>query len=131
MKKKGREAAVKKNMMIVEDFDYIRNLLGRPFQLEGYEVISAGNMHEAIAIAEHETPDKVFIDFDLSNDPYVLMKLLHALLPACEIIVVDGRRRQCNTEEAKSLGANKVIDREFNPVVADEIIHGHSTMAFH
>ena len=116
---------MKKVLMIVEDFDFIRNLVGRYFQIDGYEVISAGNMQEAMAIGQWEQPLVVIVDFDMAtNDPYVIVSILHNILPLSEIIMVNGRSRHCNIEEAKVAGANIILERLFNLSALEGIIHG-------
>jgi DNA-binding NtrC family response regulator len=124
MKKKDGGSAMKKVLMIVEDFDSIRNLVGRYFQVDGYEVISAGNMHEAMMIGQHEEPNVVIVDFDMSNDPYVTVTMLHNILPESKVIVMDGRKRQCDAEEVTKAGATLVMERQFNPSSLEQIVHG-------
>lgn len=111
--------------MIVEDYDFIRNLVGKYFQLNSYEIISAGNMQEAMVVGQWEQPKVVIVDFDMvSNDPYLIVSILHNILPLSQIIMVNGRSRHCNSEEAKIAGVNKILERLFNPEVLEEIIHG-------
>jgi len=117
---------MRKVLMIVEDYDYIRNMVGRYFQIDGYEVISAGNMHESMAIAQSEQPQTVIVDFEMSNDPYVIVSILHNILPMSRIILVNGRSRHCDSIEAKTAGVDMVLEREFNPAVLEEIAHGQA-----
>ena len=125
MKKKNIGFAIKKVLMIVEDYDFIRNLVGKYFQLNSYEIISAGNMQEAMVVGQWEQPKVVIVDFDMvSNDPYLIVSILHNILPLSQIIMVNGRSRHCNSEEAKIAGVNKILERLFNPEVLEEIIHG-------
>ena len=132
MKKKDTRAEKKKVLMIVEDFDFIRNLVGRYFQIDGYEVISAGNMQEAMAIGQWEQPAVVIVDFDMAtNDPYVIVSILHNILPLSEIIMVNGRSRHCNIDEAKVAGANIILERLFNPSVLEGIIHNADIEILH
>ena len=114
---------MKKVLMIVEDYDFIRNLVGRSFQLDGYEVISAGNMHEALTIGQREQPDFVIVDFDLSNDPYIVVSILHNIIPLSKILMVDGRSRHCDEEEAKTAGVNVILQRELEPSVLKDLVN--------
>ena len=110
--------------MIVEDYDFIRNLVGQYFQLNGYEIISAGNMQEAMVVGQWEQPKVVIVDFDMvSNDPLLIVSILHNILPCTKIIMVDGRSRHCDREEAKIAGVTRILERLFNPEVLEEIIH--------
>jgi ActR/RegA family two-component response regulator len=123
MKKRDRVTREKKTLMIVEDFDYVRNLIGRYFQQDGFEIISAGTMQEAMSIAQYNQPQVVIVDFDMSNDPYVIVSILHNILPLSRIIIINGRKRDCNTEDAKTAGANQILDRLYNPQALEGIIH--------
>ena len=124
MKKKNIGFEIKKVLMIVEDYDFIRNLVGQYFQLNGYEIISAGNMQEAMVVGQWEQPKIAIVDFDMvSNDPLLIVSILHNILPFTKIIMVDGRSRHCNREEAKIAGVTRILERLFNPEVLEEIIH--------
>jgi len=122
MKNRGQEFELKKVLMIVEDYDFIRNVVGKYFQNDGYGIISAGNMKEAMAIAESELPKVVIVDFDMrTNDPYLIISILHQILPLSQIVLVNGRHKHCDREEAKIAGADKVIERIFDPLALEQI----------
>jgi CheY-like chemotaxis protein len=122
MKKREQELEIKKVLMIVEDYDFIRNVVGRYFQNDGYEIISAGNMKEAMAIAERELPKVVIVDFDMrSNDPNLIISILHNLLPFSQIVLVNGRNNRCNKEEALLAGADRILERIFDPLELEMI----------
>jgi len=114
---------MKKTILIVEDFDYIRNLTGRYFEMNGYQVISAGNLHEASAIGAHEKPKLIIADFDISNDPYVIAALLHSILPESRIVMIDGRAGNCNEEAAAKAGVSAVLARSFSPAILEDVLH--------
>jgi response regulator RpfG family c-di-GMP phosphodiesterase len=122
MKKNEREENAKKVLMIVEDFDFIRNVAGRYFQTDGYDIISAGNLKEAMAIAEAELPKVVMVDFDMmSNDPYLIVSILHNILPLSHIVLVNGRYKHCDIQDAKLAGADKILERIFDPLAFEMI----------
>ena len=124
MKKKNIGITMKKVLMIVEDFDYIRNVVGKYFQLNGYDIISVGNLHEAMAIGQLEQPQVVIVDFDMaSNDPYLIVSILHNILPLSQLIMVNGRSRHCDKEEANIAGVNRILERIFNSEVLEEIVN--------
>ena len=124
MKKKNIGITMKKVLMIVEDFDYIRNVVGKYFQLNGYDIISVGNLHEAMAIGQLEQPQVVIVDFDMaSNDPYLIVSILHNILPLSQLIMVNGRNRHCDKEEANIAGVNRILERIFNSEVLEEIVN--------
>lgn len=123
---------MKKVLMIVEDFDFIRNLVGKFFQLNRYEIISAGNVEEAMMVGQSEQPKVVIVDFDMvSHDQYLIISILHNILPLSQIVMVDGRREHCDRVEAKTAGVNRILERLFNPAVLEEIINGAEAEAAH
>jgi response regulator RpfG family c-di-GMP phosphodiesterase len=132
MKRIDMKFGMKKVLMIVEDYDFIRNVVGGYFQTDGYEIISAGNMQEAMVIGEAELPKVVIVDFDMkTNDPYLIVSILHNILPLSQIVLVNGRHKQCNQEEAKIAGVNRILERIFDPAVLDEVINIREVEAVH
>ncbi|MDP4221292.1 MAG: response regulator [Bacteroidota bacterium] len=130
MNKRKVKYAVQKTLMIVEDFDFIRSLVGKHFQTDGYDIISAGNMQEAMNLGQQEQPNVVIVDFDMtSNDPYLIISILHNILPMSQIVLMNGRSRHCDTDEAKTAGVDKILDRTYDPVVLEEVAHSDAYMA--
>jgi two-component system, cell cycle response regulator DivK len=58
---------VKKKILIVEDNNDSLEILGLRVKTFGYEAIKAHNSKEAIACAEAETPDLIFMDMELPD----------------------------------------------------------------
>jgi two-component system, cell cycle response regulator DivK len=58
---------VKKKILIVEDNKDSREILGLYVTKIGYQVIKAKNSNEAIAFAEAEEPDLIFMDMELPD----------------------------------------------------------------
>jgi two-component system, cell cycle response regulator DivK len=58
---------VKKNILIVEDNDDCREILGLFVTMIGHHPIKARNSNEAIALAEAEEPDLIFMDMGLPD----------------------------------------------------------------
>jgi len=58
---------VKKKILIVEDNEDSLEILGLRVTAIGYQVIKARNSKEAIAFAEAEGPDLIFMDMELPD----------------------------------------------------------------
>jgi len=58
---------VKKKILIVEDNKDSLEILGLRVTAIGYQVIKARNSKEAIAFAEAEGPDLIFMDMELPD----------------------------------------------------------------
>ncbi|MBS1902949.1 MAG: response regulator transcription factor [Bacteroidetes bacterium] len=106
----------KRVLLIVEDFDNIRNLFGRYLSVHDYEVISAGTIADAIALGKEAAPDIVLMDFDMrSTDPYKNISALHNALPSSKLVTVDGSNRHILEDKAKIAGATTVVPRTMAP----------------
>ncbi|MGH7168941.1 MAG: response regulator [Gemmataceae bacterium] len=54
-------------ILIVEDDEMNRDMLSRRLQLHGFQVISAGDGFEGIAVATAEAPDLILMDMSLPD----------------------------------------------------------------
>src|SRR5438132_13182673 len=63
----SQEDPVKKKILIVEDNKDSLEILGLRVTAIGYQVIKARNSKEAIAFAEAEGPDLIFMDMELPD----------------------------------------------------------------
>ena len=61
----------------------------------------------------------------------ISISILHNILPLSQIIMVNGRSKHCDREEAKTAGVNRILERLFNPEVVEEIIQDLETEAVH
>ena len=59
---------MKKKILIVEDHNDCREILGLFVTKLGHQVVKASNSQEAITYAEAECPDLIFMDLDLPDD---------------------------------------------------------------
>lgn len=113
----------KKVLLIVEDFDTIRNLFGRYLSVHDFEVISAGTIADAIVLGKEAAPDIVLMDFDMrSPDPYKSITALHNALPHSRLVTVDGSNRHILEDKAMNAGANTVVPRTLAPAALESMI---------
>jgi two-component system, cell cycle response regulator DivK len=61
------ERPLKKTILIVEDHDDCREILGLLLTKIGYQVIKARNSKDAVACAEAEEPALIFMDMELPD----------------------------------------------------------------
>jgi len=119
----NKENRLRKFLMIVEDFGFIENTVYQYFVKDGYELISARNMRQALTLGEWEQPEAIIIDYEmLLDDPYLIISVLHNALPSCQIILINGRIRFCDQQKALIAGANQVLMRIFNPSTLEGLI---------
>jgi CheY-like chemotaxis protein len=106
-------------ILIVDDDQDIRQLLGHRLKGHGYETVFAGDAISAVNQARKEEPDLILLDLSLpAGDGYLVMERLRAM-PALEgipVIVVSARDPISEQERLVQAGADaffrKPIDHE-------------------
>ncbi|MDD2960884.1 MAG: sigma-54 dependent transcriptional regulator [Muribaculaceae bacterium] len=79
------------SILIVDDEEILRKLLGRMLGLEGYEVLQAGDCRSAIKLLETHKPDVVLCDVFLPDGNGVdLISKIKSLVCTCEIILLTA-----------------------------------------
>ena len=83
------ESRVKKTILIVEDHDDCREILGLLLTKIGYQVIKARNSKDAVAFAEAEAPALIFMDVELPDvDGIKTSAMLRQNPKTCNIPIV-------------------------------------------
>ena len=122
--KKNSLKKIAKVLLIVEDFDFVRNLIGKEFQRNGYTIISVGSIEDALLVGKTDYPRVIIVDFDMrSNDPYLTVSVLHEAFPDSSIVVMNGNIKHASDEKAKEAGALRTLERDPHISDFDEIIH--------
>ena len=106
-----------KKILIVDDEENIRKVLGLYFKKEGFTVIESGDGNEALSLAEEEKPYLMILDNMLPGLTGLdICKTLKASETTRDIIIVmlsaDGRIRE--TEPYQS-GADMYEQKPFSP----------------
>jgi CheY-like chemotaxis protein len=106
----------KAKILIVDDDQDIRRLLGHRLKMEDYETAFAGDAISAVNMARKEEPDLILLDLGLpAGDGYVVMERLRAM-PALEgipIIIVTARDLRTEQETAALAGADAIFQKPF------------------
>jgi DNA-binding response OmpR family regulator len=107
----------KAKILIVDDDQDIRRLLGHRLKAENYETVFASDAITAVNMARKEEPDLVLLDLGLpAGDGYVVMERLRAM-PALEgipVIIVTARDVQVEQQTASLAGADAIFQKPFN-----------------
>jgi two-component system, cell cycle response regulator DivK len=111
-------------LLVVEDDPLIRNLLTRRLSREGFQIITASNGVQAIALARAEQPGLILLDIDLPIlDGWQTAQRLRALpeTQAIPIIVMTGALSEeiqaplaafgCDAYELKPINFPQMIAR--------------------
>jgi CheY-like chemotaxis protein len=104
-------------ILIVDDDQDIRRLLGIRLKSAGYEAIFAGDAISAVNQARLERPDLILLDLSMpAGDGYLVMERLQAM-PALEgipVIVVSARDPQTEEERLAESGAEAFFRKPFD-----------------
>jgi CheY-like chemotaxis protein len=104
-------------ILIVDDDQDIRRLLGHRLKTDGYETVFAADAISAVNMARKEEPDLILLDLGLpAGDGYVVMERLKAM-PALEgipIIIVTARDVRVEQDAAALAGADALFQKPFD-----------------
>lgn len=108
------------SIMIVDDDRILRDRLGKAFRDRGYEVRTAADYDEAIALATEDAPELVVVDLRMpGRSGLELVQHFKSLDPATKIIVLTGYGSIATAIEAVRLGATYYLPK---PADADDIL---------
>ncbi len=108
------------SLLIVDDDPVFRQLMGRAMGRFGYQVQSAADVPEALALlADQPDPDVALIDLKMPGPSgLALVEALHQRSPATRILVLTGYASIATAVEAVKLGAINYLAK---PVTAEEV----------
>lgn len=106
----------KAKILIVDDDQDIRRLLGHRLKVEDYQAVFAGDAISAVNVARKEEPDLVILDLGLpAGDGYVVIERLQAM-PALEgipVIIITARDVLAERDHAALAGASALFQKPF------------------
>jgi CheY-like chemotaxis protein len=121
-KGQGKESAVTK-ILIIEDDDFVRDVLHQVLSFSGYDVSEASDGIEGIRRFRRDRPDLVVTDLIMPNkDGIETIADLHAEFPGVKIIAMSGGGGQgprLYLEVAQGFGAARLLTKPFHP---DELL---------
>jgi len=108
------------NLLLVDDDDALRQVLGRALEKRGYAVIAAPDVESAILLAQECSPEYAVIDLKMPGPSgLVLVQRLKELDMETRIVMLTGYASIATAVEAIKLGATHYLAK---PADADEII---------
>jgi DNA-binding NtrC family response regulator len=103
-------------VLVVDDEIIVLKSCRMVLEAEGWEVISAGSVQEALPILESITPDLLLIDVKMPvYDGMYLMRKVKERKPGIPIIVMSGYPTQETISKAEDLGAALFLPKPFTP----------------
>lgn len=107
-------------LLLVDDDDTFRDVLGRALERRGYAVTSAASVAGAMARVLAQPPEYAVVDLRMPGDSgLVLIEKLIELDPNTRIVMLTGYASIATAVEAIKLGATHYLAK---PADADEIV---------
>lgn len=106
------------HVLVVEDDDLVRKLIGTVLQRKGYLVSFAGDAIAATQVARRELPDLVLLDILLpGGDGITVLERLRsiAMLQSVPVVVMTGADSEGYKVRAYQLGASEVLEKPVGP----------------
>jgi DNA-binding NtrC family response regulator len=120
-----KEAAATQPILIVDDDADICQTLTRAFELEGYQVLTAGSGEEAILITQEKACQVALIDVKLPNiDGLETLLRLKEINPGLLTIMMTGFRNEVKDalDKAQAASAITCLYKPFDPSEATELV---------
>jgi DNA-binding response OmpR family regulator len=106
---------LRRRVLIVDDEQTVREVVGQYMELEGYQVLQATNGLEALRIASATPPDIVILDLTLPGiDGLEVCRRLRAG-SAVPILMLTARAEDADKLEGFGVGADDYLTKPFNP----------------
>ena len=100
------------NILLVDDDDALRTLLGTELRRLGHEVATAGTAADALRFAGQAEPDVVLLDLSLPDQSGLeVLKRLRADRPSAEVIVLTAHGTLDNAVTAMKRGAYDFLQK--------------------
>jgi DNA-binding NtrC family response regulator len=101
-------------ILAVDDEPNIRRLIRNEFTLEGYEVATASNGEECLAMFKHKPFDVVLLDIRLPKiDGFEVLRKIKDVSKATEVIMITGYGDIQSAVKSLKLGARDYVTKPF------------------
>ena len=123
---------MEKKILIVEDNNDSLEILGLRVKTFGYEAIKARNSKEAIACAEAERPDLIFMDIDLPDIDGVKTTAMLRLNPRTShvpVVAITAWISALWQEKASKVGIKTYLLKPITPQTLKETIEQYTKRA--
>ena len=112
--------AAEPTLLLVDDDDTFRLVMGRALRSRGYRVLEAASYNDAVIILRVSAPRYAVIDLRMpGRSGLELLRTIKELRPETRVVVLSGNRSADLEAEATGLGAEKYLAK---PLDADELV---------
>jgi two-component system alkaline phosphatase synthesis response regulator PhoP len=106
-------------VLVVDDDPVIQKLLQVNFEMEGYDVVIAGDGEEGLALAREEQPDLVLLDVMMPKmnglDVAAAMRS-DATTEGIPIIMLSAKAQASDVQAGLDLGVDDYVTKPFDPL---------------
>jgi two-component system alkaline phosphatase synthesis response regulator PhoP len=106
-------------VLVVDDDPVIQKLLQVNFEMEGYDVVIAGDGEEGLAMAREEQPDVVLLDVMMPKmnglDVAAAMRS-DATTEGIPIIMLSAKAQASDVQAGLDLGVDDYVTKPFDPL---------------
>ena len=118
--------SINKKILIVEDDEFLLSMYSTKFEIEGYEVIMAGDGEMGLEKAQEQKPGIILLDIMLPNmDGFDVLKKLKSdrATSSIPVILLTNLSQKQDVEQGLSMGADDyLVKAHFMPSeVVDKI----------
>jgi signal transduction histidine kinase len=109
-----------KKILIIDDEEWLREMIQLALHQRGYEVVEARNGHEGIEKARAELPDLILCDVNMGKvDGYLTLAALRTEAPTAAIpfILMTGLADNAGMRHGMELGADDYLPKPFTTEV--------------
>ncbi|HEX8281819.1 MAG TPA: response regulator [Pyrinomonadaceae bacterium] len=113
----GGVSSGQKTVLVVDDYDDMRDMTKRALEAFGYRVVEAANGAEAVRVAQTESPDLILMDLSMPNmDGFATIHRLRRLvgLRDVPIIALSAHTAREVREDALAAGCCEFITKPFH-----------------
>ena len=101
---------MKKRILLADDDDSVRKMVGRVLESEGYEVMLARTGCEAVSQALSGEPDLILLDIGMpERDGWQALELIERIRPLIPVIVITARPQQ--QEQGQAAGVDALMEK--------------------
>jgi twitching motility two-component system response regulator PilG len=107
-----------KTILVVDDSPVVRNLIAGKLQESGYNVLSAANGAEALAVISNATPDLVLLDIAMPKmDGYQVCENIrkNGATKDIPVVLISGKDGYYDENRAQMAGTSSYISKPFGP----------------
>ena len=117
-----------RSVLIVDDDPFIRKLIATTLEdVADFELVEAADGREAVAAAERDRPELVFLDIEMPElDGLEACRLMRAAphTARATIVILTAAAGDAAERDAETAGADLFLTKPFSPLELLNLVHG-------